>query len=106
MANGVHDIIDARWVIIWKVIDGNVGVKCRLTVRGIKNEFQDLDTYAGTTSRSGRRFVNAVAAGNENFILFSFDLTKAFAKGLAVKELGELIGVECRAVLFDVFKSA
>lgn len=27
------NIIDARWVVIWKMIEGNVGVKCRLTVR-------------------------------------------------------------------------
>ena len=38
-----HHMIDARWVTTWKVIDGNVGVKCRLTVRGFKHKFQDLD---------------------------------------------------------------
>ena len=32
-----HNIIDARWVITWKRIEGNVGVKCRLAVRGVKD---------------------------------------------------------------------
>ena len=57
-----HNVIDARWVIIWKVIDGNVGAKCRLTVRNFKNKFQDPDTYARTTSRSGQKIVITVAA--------------------------------------------
>ena len=58
------------------MIDGNVGVKCTLVVRGIKGEFQDSDTYAGTTSRSGQRFANAVAAGNQEFILSSCDVSQ------------------------------
>ena len=29
-----HDIIDARWDFIWKMIEGNAGVGCRLIVRG------------------------------------------------------------------------
>ena len=57
-----HNIIDARWVIIWKVIEGNVCVKRRFIERGFKDEFQDLDIYVGTTPRSGQRLVNAIAA--------------------------------------------
>ena len=53
-----HDIIDARWVITWKMIEGSVGVKCRLIVRGFKDRFQDLDAYAGTTSKSGQRVLS------------------------------------------------
>ena len=75
-----HNIIDARWVITWKMIEGNVGVNCRFIVRGFKDKFQDFDTYAGTISRSGQRLVNAVAAEIEDFILFSFDVSQAFAK--------------------------
>ena len=59
--------IDARWAIMWKMIDSNVGAKCRLVVRGLKDQFQDPDAYAGTTSRSGQRVVNAVAAVNPDF---------------------------------------
>ena len=72
-----HNIIYARWVIIWKMIEGNVGVKCRFAVRGYKDQFQDLDTSAGATSRSGQRLANAIAADN-----FSFDVSRAFVKGL------------------------
>ena len=38
-----NNIIDARWVITWKVIEGSVGVKCRLVVRGFKDKFPHLD---------------------------------------------------------------
>ena len=97
-----HNIIDARWVITWRAIEGNVGAKCRLTVRGFTGQFQDLDTYVGTTRRSGQRIANAVAAENEDFILFSFDVSQAFAKGLTCDELSKLTGTGCRAVRFDV----
>ena len=79
-----------------------LGVKCRLIVPGLKDKFQDLDTYAGTTSSSCQRLVNAVAAENADFILFSFDVSQAFAKGLTFEELSKLTGIECRAVQFDV----
>lgn len=100
----VHNVIDARWVIIWKTIEGNVGVKCRLTVRCFKDKFQDFDTCAGTICRSGQRIVNAVVAQNEDLILFSFDVRQAFAKGLTFEELCKLTGAECRSVRFDVPK--
>lgn len=96
------DIIDARWVTIWKMIGGNVGVKCRFAARGFKDMFQDFDRYAATVSRSGQRFVNVVAAGDEDSILFSFDVSRALVKGLTFKEFSELIGRACRAVQSDV----
>ena len=64
--------------------------------------FQDLDTYAGTTSRSGQRFANAVAVGNLQFILFSFDVGQAFAKGMAFEGLGALSGQDIKKIEFDV----
>ena len=94
----------ARWVITWKMIEGNVGIKCRLTVRGFKDKFQDRDTYAGTTSRSGQRLVNVVAVENTGFILFSFDVSQAFAKGMTFEELSALSGQDIRKVEFDVPK--
>ena len=100
-----HDAIDARWVITWKMIGGNVGTKCRLTVRGFKDKFQDLDTYVGTTSRSGQRIVNAVAAENQNIILFSLGVSQAIAEGLTFEEFSKLTGTECRTVQFDVPKA-
>ena len=99
------NIIDARWVITWNVIEGNVGIKCRLIVRGFKDKFQDLDIYAGSIPRSGQRLVNAVAAENPEFILFSFDVSQAFAKGMTFEELSALSGQDIRKVEFDVPKA-
>ena len=76
------------------MIEGSVGVKCRLTVRGFKDELQDSDTYAGTISRSGQRFANAVAVENRELILFSFEVSQAFAKGRTFKESSELTGTD------------
>lgn len=80
------NFIDVRWVIAWKVIEDNVGVKCRLIVRGFNDKLQDLDTCAGTTSRSGQRLVNVVVAENPGFILFTFDVSQVFAKGMTFEE--------------------
>ena len=82
-----------------------MGVECRFIVRGFKDTFQDFDTYAGTISRSGQRIVNAVAAGNEYFILSSCDVSQAFAKVLTFEELSRLTGIECRALQFDAPKA-
>ena len=73
------------------MIDGDAGVECRLTVRGFKDKLQDLDAYAATIGRSGQILVNAVAAENEEFISFSFDVNQAFAKGLAFNRLSWVI---------------
>ena len=86
------------------MIEGNVGVTCKLTIRGFKDKFQDLDIYVGTASRSCQRPVNAVAVENDNFILFSFDVRLAFANGLTFEELSKLTRIESRAVQFDVFR--
>ena len=94
--------IDTRWVITWKMIEGKVGIRCSLIVRGFKGKFQDLDTYAGTTSRSGRRLVNVVAVEHTNSVLFSFDVSLVFAKGMTFEELSALSGQNIRRVEFDV----
>lgn len=65
-----------------KMVDGSVGTKCSFTVRGFNAKFPDSDINAGATYRSGRRPVNAVAAENPDFVLFSFDVSKAFVKGV------------------------
>ena len=63
---------------------------------------QDLETFAGTTSRSGQRIVNTVAAMHPDFVFFSYDVSQAFAKGMTFKELSELTGTELREVQFDI----
>lgn len=68
--HGSNNIIDVGWVIIWKMIEGNLGIQCRLTVRWFKDTCQDLGTYVGTTSRSGQRLANAVAVeSHDSFYL-------------------------------------
>lgn len=88
-----RNIIDSRWLITWKMVEDQLGIKCRLTTRGFKGRMQDLETYAGTTSRSGQRIVNLIAAEHSDFVLFSFDISQAFAKGMTFKELNELTGL-------------
>ena len=90
------NVIAARCVIIWKMVERNVGVKCRSTARGFKGKFQDSDTYTGTTPRSGQRLVNVVVAEKPGFILFSFDVSQVFAKGMAFEELSALSGQDVR----------
>ena len=58
--------------------------------------------YAGTASRSGQRIVNSVAAQHEDWVLFSFDVSQAFAKGMTFEELARLTGMPLRAVEFDL----
>ena len=76
-----------------------------LIVRGFKDKFQDLDTYVGTTSRSGHRLANAVAAENPEFILFSFDVSRAFATGMTFEEFSAFSGHDIGKVEFDMFKA-
>ena len=68
------------------MVEGNVGVKCRLAVRGFRGTFQDLDTYVTTICRFGKRLANAFAAENQWFTLFSLDVRQAFAKGMTFEE--------------------
>lgn len=96
------NIIDARWVATWKLVEGILDIKCRLTVRGFKDRMQELETYASTTSRSGQRIVNLIAAQHDYFVLFSFDVSQAFAKGMAISELFALTGNELRELQFEI----
>ena len=63
---------------------------------------QELETYAGTTSRCGQRLVNLAAAEHDDFVLFSFDVSQAFAKGMTFEEIAALTGDPLRSVQFEV----
>ena len=63
---------------------------------------QELETYAGTTSRTGRRIVNTAGAVHLDLIFFSYDVSQAFAKGMAFEELSALIATELREDQFDI----
>ena len=77
-----RNLVDTRWVITWKIKDGKLIIKCRITMRGFKDRCTDLETYAGTASRAGQRMVNSACAQHDDFVLFSFDVSAAFAKGM------------------------
>ena len=52
------NVLDSRWVLKWKIIDGVREIKARLTARGYKDmQANDVNTYAGTATRYGQRFV-------------------------------------------------
>ena len=56
-------IIDARWVLKWKEVNGKYKTQARLVARGSKDlQAAQLSTFAGTTTRWGQRLVNSVAA--------------------------------------------
>ena len=74
------NIIDSRWFVNWKMIDGQKAVKARLVVRGFKDfQADDLNTSASTASRWGQRVVNQAVVENK-WDLFSFDVSTAFCK--------------------------
>ena len=97
-----RNVVDTRWVIKWKLVDGKRIVKVRITMRGFKDVCQSMETFAGTATRWAQRIVNSVAANEDDFVLFSLDVSKAFAKGMTFQELSELTGEPLRAVQFEV----
>ena len=71
-------------------------------MRGFKDRQTDLETFAGTASRVGQRLVNSIGAQYDDFVLFSFDVSQAFAKGMPFEELSKITGEPLRAVEFDL----
>ena len=60
---------------------------------------------ANFRSLGGQRCVNDVAAGNPEFILCSFDVSQAFAKGMTFEESSALSGQDVRKAELDVSKA-
>ena len=64
--NDAKNIIDSRWVVTWKMIDGKKGIKSRLVVRGFnESQADELNTSASTASRWGQRIVNQAVVENQ-----------------------------------------
>ena len=51
--------------------------------------------------RWGQRLANALTAQEEDWVLFGFDVSAAFAKGLPFQELSALSGEPLRVVQFE-----
>ncbi len=65
----------------------------RLVLRGFMDlEAFSLDTFAGTAKRTSQRILASEAACNDDYILASLDIDKAFLKGFTYKELAEATG--------------
>ena len=117
-----RNIIDTHWVIKWKWdhdavdVDASIGgrgsaetngksgakrtIRARLTVRGFKDhDRNDIDRYAGTSSRSSQKVLvsEAVLRGWD---IATADISKAFLQGVTYKELAELTGDKVREVNF------
>ena len=72
------NVIDSRWVIKWKMIEGKKAIKARLVVRGFKDSQGDsILTAASTASRWGQRLVCQLVV-QCGWKLFSFDVGSAF----------------------------
>ena len=84
------NVIDARWVLKWKIVNGKRIIQARLVVRGFKDlQASSLSTFAGTTSRWGQRIVNSVAV-QKQWELFTADVSQAFLRGLTFAEAAKL----------------
>ena len=96
-----RNIMSAKFIYKWKLIDGVKTIKARMTIRG----FQDLagatlETFASTASRWSQRCIVSCAA-QRSWKLFMFDVSVAFLQGLTFSELSENQGTVEREACFD-----
>ena len=114
---GARNVIDVRWVIKfkWEVptsdAEGSQSgnreaakpvrtIRARLTVRGFKDhEKNDIDRYAGTSSRISQKLIVSEAVRN-HWPILSADISKAFLQGVTYEELAKLTGEPVREVNF------
>ena len=87
------NVIDARWVLKWKVVNGERVAQARLVVR----EFKDLQAAQLST----QRIVNSVAA-QHSWPWFTADVSHAFLRGLTFDQAAELKDEVRRDVQFTV----
>ena len=96
------NVIDARWVLKWKEVNGKRIIQARLVVRGFKDlQAAQLSTFAGTTTRWGQRLVNSVAA-QQGWPLFTADVSQAFLRGLTFEQAAQMKDEVRRDVQFTV----
>lgn len=94
------NVIDARWVLTWKIGAGKRIIQARLVVRGFKDpQASSLSIFAGTTSRWGQRLVSSVAV-QKKWELLTADVSQAFLRGLTFEEALKLKDEVHRSVQF------
>jgi hypothetical protein len=94
--------LDSRWVLKWELVDGKRIIKARLTVRGYKDlQGGEVKTMATTASRWGQRVV-CMAAVQNDWVLYSADVSQAFLKGMSFDEVAKVKGEVKSSVQFEV----
>jgi hypothetical protein len=89
------NLLTSKWVLKWKHVEGKRIIKARLTVQGFKDR-QQVDNYAGTTSRWAQRLILIMAA-QMKWSLHSADVSEAFLRGLSFEEVAKEPGETLRA---------
>ena len=112
--NQAKNIVDCKFVITWtwelntvsatestkQKQDGRWTIRCRLTIRGFKDQDKDyLDTYAGTAQRYAQRITCAITP-QMGWDICIADISKAFLKGVTYTELAKITGEPLREVNF------
>ena len=80
-----RNVLQSKWVLKWKNIQGERDVKARLVVQGFRDT-QSVESYASTTSRWGQRLLLAISV-QQGWPLKSADVSEAFLRGLSLEEL-------------------
>ena len=97
-----RNVLDARWVLKWKLVNKIKEIRARMTVRGYRDkQAADLATFSATSSRWGQRLC-AICAVQYGWFIFSVDVSQAFLRGLPYSELAKLEGELVRDVSFTV----
>ena len=107
------NIIDVRWVGKWKKTKDPKDpsktkrfIRMRMTLRGFKDRDADnLETFAGTSSRISQRLVVSEAA-IRGWPLTAIDVKKAFLKGVTYRLIAQLMNEPVRIVCFDLDATA
>ena len=84
-----QNVLSSRWVLKWKDIGQGTEkkrrIKARLVAQGFRDR-QEVENYAGTTSRWAQR-VLVIVAVQQSWDLWSADISEAFLRGLTFEEL-------------------
>ena len=92
--------ISSRWVLTWKMIDGQLDVKARLVIKGFLDpQVNQIITASATASALSHRMLTSYAV-NHKLKVVSYDVSQAFLQGLLLKDL-EKRGDMRREVFFD-----